>query len=115
MDQDVVHRLSTPSLKAGRPRYSLVWKLVFVPKSPQQQVCHDLLTVTRVSSAMEDVTGAYAVGCRCEQLYGLNGGPVLSLDLQQTQKWRLSRKGGSGKGLADSFIYRSCVFASFEY
>lgn len=32
MDQDVVHRLSAPSrLSAGRPRYSLVWKLVFLP------------------------------------------------------------------------------------
>ncbi len=29
MDQDVVHRLSVPSRAAGRPRYSLVWKLVF--------------------------------------------------------------------------------------
>lgn len=35
MDQDVVHRLSTPSLLAQRPRYSLVWKLVFVPKSSE--------------------------------------------------------------------------------
>lgn len=29
MDQDVLHRLSVPSMAAGRPRYSLVWKLVF--------------------------------------------------------------------------------------
>lgn len=29
MDQDVLHRLSVPSTAAGRPRYSLVWKLVF--------------------------------------------------------------------------------------
>lgn len=29
MDQDVLHRLSVPSAAAGRPRYSLVWKLVF--------------------------------------------------------------------------------------
>ena len=27
MDQDVLHRLSPPSTKAGRPRYSLVWKV----------------------------------------------------------------------------------------
>ena len=32
MHQDVLHRLSTPSMIARRPRYSLVWKLVFVPK-----------------------------------------------------------------------------------
>lgn len=32
MDQDVAHRLSTPSASAGRPRYSLVWKLVMLPK-----------------------------------------------------------------------------------
>ena len=29
MDQDVLHRVSMPSLQARRPRYSLVWKLVF--------------------------------------------------------------------------------------
>ena len=33
MHQDVLHRVSTPSLIARRPRYSLVWKLLFVPKS----------------------------------------------------------------------------------
>jgi len=32
MHADVLHRVSTPSLTARRPRYSLVWKLVFVPK-----------------------------------------------------------------------------------
>lgn len=40
MDQDVAHRLSTPSAAANRPRYSLVWKLVMLPKEqgcPQQQ------------------------------------------------------------------------------
>lgn len=36
MDQDVIHRLSAPSMAAGQPRYSLVWKLVFVPKHPAQ-------------------------------------------------------------------------------
>mmetsp|Transcript_898 Transcript_898/g.3267 ORF Transcript_898/g.3267 Transcript_898/m.3267 type:complete len:376 (+) Transcript_898:52-1179(+) len=38
MDQDVVHRLSTPSMTARRPRYSLVWKLVFVPKSADERM-----------------------------------------------------------------------------
>ena len=37
MDQDVAHRLSTPSAAANRPRYSLVWKLVMVPRQQQQQ------------------------------------------------------------------------------
>ena len=32
VDQDVLHRLSPPSRAAGRPRFSLVWKLVFLPK-----------------------------------------------------------------------------------
>jgi hypothetical protein len=36
MDQDVLHRLSPPSRAAGRPRYSLVWKLVFLPRRPGQ-------------------------------------------------------------------------------
>jgi hypothetical protein len=35
-DQDVPHRISAPSKAAeGRPRYSLVWKLVFFPKHGQ--------------------------------------------------------------------------------
>lgn len=38
--QDVLHRVSTPSQLAGaRPRYSLVWKLVFMPKGADQQCC----------------------------------------------------------------------------
>lgn len=38
--QDVLHRVSTPSQLAGsRPRYSLVWKLVFMPRAAQQQCC----------------------------------------------------------------------------
>lgn len=37
--QDVLHRLSMPALAAGSlPRYSLVWKLVFVPTRAGQQV-----------------------------------------------------------------------------
>lgn len=32
MDQDVCHRISGPSRRAPGPRYSLVWKLVFVPR-----------------------------------------------------------------------------------
>ena len=31
MHQDVLHRVSAPSRLANRPRYSLVWKLVFTP------------------------------------------------------------------------------------
>ncbi|KAG2443341.1 hypothetical protein HYH02_009405 [Chlamydomonas schloesseri] len=39
LDQDVLHRLSPPSAAAGgRPRYSLVWKLVFLPRRPGQRV-----------------------------------------------------------------------------
>lgn len=40
MDQDVLHRVSMPSqLAGGRPRYSLVWKLVFYPSQPNQRPC----------------------------------------------------------------------------
>lgn len=40
MDQDILHRVSTPSQVAGsRPRYSLVWKLVFMPRVAEQQCC----------------------------------------------------------------------------
>ena len=34
MHQDVLHRVSAPSPLARRPRYSLVWKLIFVPRAP---------------------------------------------------------------------------------
>lgn len=37
MDQDILHRLSPPSSSAGRPRYSLVWKLLLVPRSQTQR------------------------------------------------------------------------------
>lgn len=33
MDQDILHRVCAPSRAAGRPRYSLVWKLALLPKS----------------------------------------------------------------------------------
>ena len=34
--QDVLHRVSTPSqLAGGRPRFSLVWKLAFLPRDPR--------------------------------------------------------------------------------
>ena len=40
MDQDVLHRLSAPSKRAGGcPRYSLVWKLVFLPRQAGQRCC----------------------------------------------------------------------------
>lgn len=32
MEQDILHRLSCPSQKAQRPRYSFVWKMIFVAK-----------------------------------------------------------------------------------
>ena len=36
-DQDVLHRIVAPSRLAGsRPRYSLVWKLAFLPKRSGQ-------------------------------------------------------------------------------
>ncbi|MEW5299067.1 MAG: hypothetical protein WDW36_002116 [Sanguina aurantia] len=36
MDQDMTHRISVPSKESQGPRYSLVWKLVFFPKSCEQ-------------------------------------------------------------------------------
>ena len=39
MDQDVPHRLSPPAACAGRPRYSLVWKLLFCPRDGGQRCC----------------------------------------------------------------------------
>ncbi|GAX85444.1 hypothetical protein CEUSTIGMA_g12860.t1 [Chlamydomonas eustigma] len=39
MDQDILHRLSAPSLAAGRPRYSLVFKLVMLPRYSDQACC----------------------------------------------------------------------------
>ncbi|GLI65809.1 hypothetical protein VaNZ11_009432 [Volvox africanus] len=38
LDQDILHRLIPPSRAAmGRPRYSLVWKLVMLPRQPGHQ------------------------------------------------------------------------------
>lgn len=37
MDQDVLHRLSPPTPHAPEPRYSLVWKLVFLPQHASQE------------------------------------------------------------------------------
>lgn len=38
MDQDMLHRVSAPSAAAGgRPRYSLVWKLAFLPRQLGQR------------------------------------------------------------------------------
>eukprot|EP00803_Ostreobium_quekettii_P005945 evm.model.scf_1775.4 EVM.evm.TU.scf_1775.4 scf_1775:24224-27288(+) len=39
MDQDIWHRVSTPSQLAKRPRYSLVWKLAYLPTVPGQHMC----------------------------------------------------------------------------
>jgi len=38
MDQDILHRVSTPSQIAGVPRYSFVLKLCFFPKHKQQKM-----------------------------------------------------------------------------
>jgi hypothetical protein len=37
MDQDIMHRLSPPSIHAQRPRYSVAVKLVFMSKGAQQK------------------------------------------------------------------------------
>jgi probable phosphoglycerate mutase len=34
MDQDVTHRINRPSSAAPGPRYSLVWKMLWLPKKP---------------------------------------------------------------------------------
>eukprot|EP01025_Chloroclados_australasicus_P060189 TRINITY_DN76_c4_g1_i3.p1 TRINITY_DN76_c4_g1~~TRINITY_DN76_c4_g1_i3.p1 ORF type:complete len:333 (+),score=27.30 TRINITY_DN76_c4_g1_i3:228-1226(+) len=36
MDQDIVHRLSSPSADAPVPRYSIVWKLIFMNKNSNE-------------------------------------------------------------------------------
>ena len=36
MDQDIMHRIVQPSARANRARYSLVWKLALLPKTPEQ-------------------------------------------------------------------------------
>jgi len=36
MHQDALHRVSAPSAGAGRLRYSLVWKLLFVPRESEE-------------------------------------------------------------------------------
>ena len=44
LHQDVLHRVSAPSLSARRPRYSLVWKLVFYPREStraRETICRE--------------------------------------------------------------------------
>ena len=36
MHQDILHRLTPPSELPRRPRYSLVWKLIFWPRRPAE-------------------------------------------------------------------------------
>ena len=36
MDQDILHRIVQPSRRAKGARYSLVWKLALLPKTPEQ-------------------------------------------------------------------------------
>ncbi|KAK9819911.1 hypothetical protein WJX72_003865 [[Myrmecia] bisecta] len=69
MDQDVPHRISAPSLAAGRARYSLVWKLVFVPK---------------VASLFEEQTPTLSLRHRGASLqpFGSATGPPASLKLR---------------------------------
>jgi len=39
MDQDITHSVTAPSVEAGgRPRYSLVWKLVLHPRVEGQDM-----------------------------------------------------------------------------
>ena len=39
-DQDVLHRVCAPSAAAGgRPRFSLVWKLALLPRTPGLALC----------------------------------------------------------------------------
>ena len=42
MDQDMVHRVVQPSKLAQAPRYSMVWKLAFLPRE-DGQACFSLL------------------------------------------------------------------------
>lgn len=46
MDQDVMHRVVQPSSLAKQPRYSVVWKLAFLPKEPGQVRALSSLEVT---------------------------------------------------------------------
>ncbi|PNH11163.1 Ankyrin repeat domain-containing protein [Tetrabaena socialis] len=76
MDQDVLHRLSVPSLAAGgRPRYSLVWKLVFVPRLPTQRV-----SLARPEWGKPTPFGSAAVLERLALLAAAKGSRLLDLE-----------------------------------
>mmetsp|Transcript_38060 Transcript_38060/g.91235 ORF Transcript_38060/g.91235 Transcript_38060/m.91235 type:complete len:82 (-) Transcript_38060:14-259(-) len=63
MHQDVLHRVSTPSMLARRPRYSLVWKLLFVPRHPKPH-CGKDETICRPEWGEPTVIGAPRRGAK---------------------------------------------------
>jgi uncharacterized membrane protein YgcG len=86
-------RLSPPSLAAGRPRYSLVWKLVMLPKSPAQLAAEGL--PAGAGGAAGAGTGAVRLA-RPEW-----GEPVYfgsAARLQALVRWRAGGGGGGGGG-----------------
>ena len=57
MDQDVTHRVSPPSSGARRPRYSLVWKLVFFPKKKMKMKKKKIDQTTSTGGGGDDERG----------------------------------------------------------
>ena len=64
--QDVLHRVSTPSqLAGGRPRFSLVWKLAFLPRDRKAVPClakpeWGPCTAFGSAARLDSITRAYA-------------------------------------------------------
>ncbi|KIY93965.1 hypothetical protein MNEG_13997 [Monoraphidium neglectum] len=73
MHQDAVHRLSAPSAGAGRPRYSLVWKLVMLPKPPG-----DVTAGGEAAAAPAALEGSAGTAGRGGGAWGLGGALCLS-------------------------------------
>ena len=77
-DQDVPHRISTPSKEAmGRPRYSLVWKLVFFPKGTGPGP-----TYASAAGTAGGTTAGTASGTAAPTLPGLDGTTAAAADGQ---------------------------------
>lgn len=79
MDQDMLHRVSAPSAAAGgRPRYSLVWKMAFLPREPGQRCCiarpeWGLPTSIGSAARVDAIKRSQVLKRKAEQLCGSQG------------------------------------------
>jgi len=61
MDQDVTHKVCAPAASAGRPRYSVVWKLLLMPReNAPLSIAHQQWGAPTMFGSANQATGAEA-------------------------------------------------------